>query len=384
MLGGALRGFNLLLVLAGMLVGALIIQWRWSRRCVESISIQRRLPTEAFVGKPFRVRFMLRNHSRLMPAWMMRVEETIESADQKESGIGVCAAGVIPPGKMIQSHFDCVVTRRGRYRFGPTTLMTTFPFALFSSRKFCDEPDQLHVFPELLTLVGDWQKNLISRPGGMATTGRRSGPSEGDFFGLREWQNGDNRKWIHWRTSARLDHLAVRQFEQQRRFDTCVLVDAYQPIGSPSQNGSRSDSRSHDDVERAISMAATFMIHLVGSPSNRVVLAIAAKTSDATLGTGSVSGKRQMLEMLAELLPTHRPALREAVARTLKVVGKTQDLIVVSPRPLATAMSSEPTLVDTIAPWVRRGAFRWIDVNDREVNRWVAQPTRESTPMVTS
>ena len=28
--GGAVRGFNLLLVLAAVLIGALLIQWRWS------------------------------------------------------------------------------------------------------------------------------------------------------------------------------------------------------------------------------------------------------------------------------------------------------------------------------------------------------------------
>ena len=50
MLGGALRGFNLLLVLAGLLVGTLVMQWRWSRRSVESIGVRRRLSPEAFAG----------------------------------------------------------------------------------------------------------------------------------------------------------------------------------------------------------------------------------------------------------------------------------------------------------------------------------------------
>ena len=100
MLGGALRGFNLLLVLAGLLVGALIVQWRWSRRSVESVSVQRRLPPEAFADKPFRVRYRFQNHNWFMPAWMMRVEDVIQLVGADDHAIGVCAVGVISPGQL--------------------------------------------------------------------------------------------------------------------------------------------------------------------------------------------------------------------------------------------------------------------------------------------
>ncbi len=261
-------------MLAGLLVGALIMQWRWSRRAVEAIGVQRRLPTEAFAGKPFRVRYRLHNHSQLMPVWMIRVEDKIEAIDRGERTIAVCGVGVVSANRTVVAHYDCLVTRRGRYRFGPATLMTTFPFSLFSSRQIVDEQSEFHVLPELLTLRGRWQQGLISRTGGVATTARHSGPTEGDFFGLREWQTGDSPKWIHWRTTARLSEPAVRQFEQQRRFDTCFLVDAYENGETLSEHVANNGADQRG-VELAISLAATFLVHLVGSPSNRVVLAVA-------------------------------------------------------------------------------------------------------------
>lgn len=363
MLGGALRGFNLLLVLAGLMVGTLIMQWRWSRRSVAAISLQRRMPTEAFAGKPFRVRYHLRNRSRLLPVWMIRVEDRIESSDRAQTAAAVCGVGVISPNRTVSPHYDCVVARRGRYRFGPANLETTFPFSLFKSRQIVDDHSEFHVFPELLTLRPRWQRWLLSRSGGVATTARRSGSVEGDFFGLREWQTGDSPKWIHWRTSARLTELAVRQYEQQRRFDTCILVDAHQSAdqGTAEQGA----------VELAISLAATFLVHLVGSPSNRVVLAVAGTQADAVIGGGSSEGKRRMLEMLADVVPTDQPDIDDAVRRVFHIVGHTQDLIVISPRSFDAVKQEDEALTQTISPWVRRSSFRWINVSGPEIDRWI-------------
>jgi uncharacterized protein (DUF58 family) len=360
MLGGALRGFNLLLVLAGLLVGALIMQWRWSRRSVEAISARRRLPAEAFAGKPFRVRYRLHNHSRLMPVWMIRVEDEIESVDRNDRAIAVCGVGVVSPQRTVVPHFDCVVARRGRYRLGPVVLMTTFPFSLFSSRQIVDDRAEFHVYPRTLALRGRWQQRLISRTGGVSTSTRRSGQTEGEFFGLREWQTGDSPKWIHWRTTARLAEPAVRQFEQQRRFDTCILVDAF--------DAGTADDR---DLELAISLAATFLVHLIGSPSNRVVLAVAGSETDAVIGGGSIEGKRRMLEVLADTTATDSPNVTEAANKAFQIVGTTQDLIVISPRSLETAQQADESIAPTIAHWVRRGSFRWIDVSDSSIDRWI-------------
>jgi uncharacterized protein (DUF58 family) len=257
------------------------------------------------------------------------------------------------------------MARRGRYRFGPIALMTTFPFSLFSSRQVTDDRAEFHVFPSLLTLRARWQQRLISRSGGVATTARRSGAVEGDFFGLREWQTGDSPKWIHWRTTARLGEPAVRQFEQQRRFDICILVDAFA--------GQSEVSSDEQHVELAVSLAATFLVHLVGSPSNRVVLAVAGSRADAVIGGGSTEGKRRMLELLADLRATDEPCVDQSVKQAIHIVGHPQDLIVISPRSLEQVKQADRSLADTISPWVRRGSFRWINVADATIDRWIVR-----------
>ena len=369
MLGGALRGFNLLLVLAGLLIGALIVQWRWSRRSIEAMSVKRRLPTESFAGRTFRVRYRLHNHSRFMPVWMVRVEDRIASVDEDIDAVAMCGAGVVAARRTVISPCDCLILRRGKYRFGPTRLMTMFPFALFNSEKRFDSRAEFHVFPKILTLQSRWRQRLRSRTGGVSTTARRNGPVEGDFFGLREWQTGDSPKWIHWRTTARINELAVRQFEQQRRFDTCVLVDAF-----------AADPKDAESVEAAISLAATFLVHLVGSPSNQVILAVAGKSGDAVFGGGSDQGKRRMLEVLADLVATSTPRLGEAAEKAMKMVGYTQDLIVISPRSMQSVKACDADFVAALTPWLRRGSLCWIDVS-AELDSWVCKEQPEMDPM---
>ena len=45
------------------------------------------------------------------------------------------------------------------------------------------------------------------------------------FHALREYQPGDDRRYIHWRSSAKAGRLLVRQFLDTRRSHVTVIVD---------------------------------------------------------------------------------------------------------------------------------------------------------------
>jgi len=368
MLGGAIRGLNLLLILAGIMIGALFIQWRWCRRSAEALSLRRRLPTEAFAGRPFRVRFQLTNHSRLLPVWMLRIEDRIALSGRDVRATALTGVGVVPARRTQTPSYECVAARRGRYRFGPSSAQSSFPFSLMSAGRRNDDEAFLDVYPRLLELRRGWERRLSTRPGGATASVRRGGPSEGEFFGLREWRSGDNLRWIHWRTTARLGEPAVRQFEQQRRFDTCLVVDGFEP--ETREDAAAAGVDGEEPVETAISLAATLLVHLVGSPANRVTLAVAGLETESVAGGSSAEVKRRMLGMLARLQPTPHPRLTEAVADAVASGGRIRDLIVVSPRSMPDAVAAGPDeLTRLLQGWSRRGAVRWFEVTDPNVQR---------------
>src|SRR3954468_11624559 len=115
-------------------------------------------------------------------------------------------------------------------------------------------PDRVVVYPAIGRLGRRWNDLIQADDSGQQSTRHKRGWNEGDFYALREWRNGDSRRWIHWRTSAKLGKLAVRQFEQRRSCDVVLVLDLYHPPNA-----------SNDQLaiaEAAISFAATAVVDL--------------------------------------------------------------------------------------------------------------------------
>lgn len=392
MVGGAIRGFNLPLVLAGLIVGALLMHWRLGRRTIEAIECRRRLPDEAFAGQPFTVRFLVTNHNGWLPAWLIRIDDRIQmpatpspqkaarklnfgglksmSAVARDSIVqfASCGIGRIGTRRTLAATYDCIATKRGRYEFGPLAVSTGMPLGLMIAKRSSGDTQSMYVYPKLVSLRRDWRRRLQSRSGGMSTTARRSGASDGDFFGLRSWQAGDSQRWIHWRTTARIGEPAVRQFEQQRKFDLCVLVDGYWPVSLEGSNGDTQRSKASDDFEFAVSAAAALVTHIVPTPTNRVALAVAGVHNAVVASGGTRDQLTAMLKLLADVEPSAEPDLMDAIDKVFRSIGRPQDLVVVSPRTI-------PALGEKmIAMLSGRCSMRWYAVADGSIDVLVERP----------
>lgn len=394
MVGGAIRAYNLPLVLAGLVVAALVIQWRWSRQTLLGVKLERRLPDEAFAGEPFTIRFLVTNRSGWLPAWLVRIDDAIG----QRPTIGVrswfrpwrvepvrgmttarCGLGVILSRSTLTTSYQCLITRRGRYDFGPATVSTGAPLGLMLASRPEPLPQSLYVFPRLLTLRHRWRNEFPARIGGNATAARRHGGHDGEFFGIRGWRNGDSRRWIHWRTTARIGEPAVRQYEQTRRFDLCVLVDAYLPSGiKPRGVIEPTMEPAEETLEWVISAAATLVMRLGPTPANRIGLVVAGRQTRSQASGGGREQTIAMLRQLTELSGTDAPDLAEAIRQVLRIGGKPRDLIVLSPRPSAAAPN------DLFRPFSTSTTCRWLSAADGTLGQLVAQPSAEAPqPMTT-
>jgi uncharacterized protein (DUF58 family) len=403
LIGGALRGFNLLLILAGLVVGVLIVHWRWSRRSMEDLSVKRRLPMEAFAEKPFRIGYQVQSTSRFFPSWMLCIEDCVSPqkraigthgrwsrlvhrspfASKLVNATLVCGLGFIPPRKMRAAYSDCTITNRGLYELGPIQLVSCFPFALITARKTIPITENLYVLPKLLPLKKNWNRGLTSVVGSDIDSAKRSGGERGEFFGLREWQSGDSTQLIHWRTSARTGVPAVRQFEQKRSFDVCLLLDAFSQQ-KPTLTKFQSEGLVASDellpnefmFEKAVSLTASLLCQMQKMPSSHFVLAVAEAVTNvlpgnSTRGSSELS-KQRMLRLLAQTNAVERPKLCEALTEAFQSGGRRQDLVIVSTRSMSDAIRCEPELKEAIAVWNRQNVLRWIDVRSSDFERFVA------------
>ena len=171
----------------------------------------------------------------------------------------------VPAGQSRKGAYRGRLVERGRYQFGPVRLSTRFPFGLFSRTITVGESETLIVLPRLGRLTEGWAARRLEAFAGADRRRRRAGP-EGDFYGVREWRSGDGRRLIHWRSSARLGKLVVRQFERPRSRDVAVVLDLWQPEPPAAEH--------LENVELAVSFAATVLADLCRKGGSNVYLAL--------------------------------------------------------------------------------------------------------------
>ena len=217
--------------------------------------------------------------------------------DRSRAGRGCTRKGFSPrvAGRSrARVRWEGVAPRRGRYRFRSFDLVTRSPFGLLERRVSGGDPTSIMVYPAVGQLTRRWQ--YIHREASETRRGSRHDRSiqQQEYHGLRDYRSGDSPRWIHWRTSARVGQLMVKEFEQQHEQDLTILLDPWVP-----RNRVSSDQR--EAVEEAIRFAATVCLDTCRHTGRRLLLGWTGPTPGLRQGPASVKLLHEMLEQLATL-----------------------------------------------------------------------------------
>ncbi len=229
--GAVLREVNLLVLLAGLLSAPFLWSWLWGRLSLSQVELYRVADDRVFAGEPLLVRWGISTGRWNSPAWGIVIEERWRRS-RSSSRRGERTRLVIPQawsGRTTWESYGVVFAERGELVCGPATVSTRFPLGLFESSRSMHQTRPLTVWPARGKLTPAWHHLLQRLRIGQEVPLARRGMSDGDYYGLREWRPGDSLRWIHWRTSARLDTLTVREFQQQRDESLALLVDLHDP-----------------------------------------------------------------------------------------------------------------------------------------------------------
>jgi uncharacterized protein (DUF58 family) len=113
---------------------------------------------------------------------------------------------------------------RGRYVVEEATATIDDPFGLARSEVGLAAGGSLLVYPRLVAL-----DRLFSESGAHAQDGRRlllRRPSGFDLHSVREYEQGESLRKVHWRTTARRGQLMVKELEDAPRDEIAVVLDA--------------------------------------------------------------------------------------------------------------------------------------------------------------
>ena len=375
--GAMLGEINLLLVLAGMLAGPVLFGWRSSVRATDGLEVRRKAPQGICAGDLLVTNVRLSNLRRRRGGWALVVEEEIrrESGPSSpgERAAGGKAAGEEPirprvlfpyvaAGESRIGVYRGRLARRGRYRLGPLRLSTRFPFGLFCRSITLDEIETLTVFPRLGQLTRAWAARRQEAFAGEHRRERHQG-ADGDFYGVREWRVGDSRRWIHWRTSARLGRPVVRQFEQPRHRDLAVLVDLWQPP-SPGESDL-------ENVELAVSFAATVVADLCRKGGSNLHLGAGGLSPQWITGPASAALLQEAMQGLALAEACSKDGLAVLLLQAFGRVAAGTEIVLITTR--AVDLADRSRFAAIWADPARRSAaarMQCIDASSEELTRF--------------
>ena len=174
--------------------------------------------------------------------------------DQVPASLGRPARLVVSgiPGRgTLQASYTVLPQVRGRYRIGPLAVDVTDAFALTRLQMEFDEHEDLLVTPEIEDLERSPDPSAgISFGSSRARQLFRTGE---EYYTMRQYQEGDDLRRLHWASVARTGQLMIRQDESTRRASGLVFLD----------NRAAAVGQTHTaPFERAVSVAATLGVLL--------------------------------------------------------------------------------------------------------------------------
>ena len=208
---------------------------------------------------------------------------------------------LVPPisGKGTWSEsFSVMTKRRGVINVGPARTVRMDGLGLLRRVRSWDDPILVHVHPPTVRFSFDATGMQMDVEG---VASEKLTSSDVSFHALRDYEPGDDRRAVHWPSTARFGRLIVRQFEETHRSHHMVLLDT------------RVDVWDRRSFETAVSVAAS--LALAGSGEARTV---SMHTADEWIPTGSPMA---MLDALSEMETSTRSEFAGIVRRCIMERG---------------------------------------------------------------
>ncbi len=225
--------------------------WRIGSVDVTAFPVERDAPPAFSVGRPLPVGYDWRNPLR-RPLTVV-VRETI--APQLDAPSRRVLR--LPPGGAVSESLTVRPVRRGKSTAGRLDLRLLGPWGLVWRQGRRELPWDVVVYPGLRAaairaLPSQAQRR---REAGFRTI-RRIG--EGRLFeSLKEWVPGDETRSIDWKATARRGRLMARRYEDERRQQVMIVIDAGRMLTAESAGRPRLESA----IDAALDLAHSAVQH---------------------------------------------------------------------------------------------------------------------------
>lgn len=234
---------NLLFGLFGLMIGVLLVAGFVSRFSLRRLHVRRAIPEHMIVGEPTVLTYNIANGKKYWPSIAVALGELdgCEAFMRQPYGYLLHAGA----GESVHVNVTIQPKRRGVHELNNYQIGTSFPFGFVKRAVICRQKDTIVIFPALAQV--DPRVLLLCESAENA--GARMRPRKGgadEFYGLREYRSGENPRLIHWRRSARVGDLVMREMTQVSPPRLLLVIDNF-----------RDGKIEPAQIEKALAMAAS-------------------------------------------------------------------------------------------------------------------------------
>ncbi len=206
-----------------------LLAWLWVRTSARPTELRRRTGHRELVeGGRVLVDVELRAEGGPLPA-RARLAERV-------GDLGVRDVPLQRRGHVLRGRYALDPAPRGRYRLEAAELVVDDPLGLAESRLTMERVDTLLVYPRVSTLEGLFtDSGSAGGDEGRALLHRTAGY---DLHSIREFQQGESLRRVHWRSTAKRRRLMVKELTDTPRDESAVLLDCDRSgnVGAPGHS----------------------------------------------------------------------------------------------------------------------------------------------------
>jgi uncharacterized protein (DUF58 family) len=189
-----------------------LLAWLWVRLAQGPMRLHRTVESgERLEGDDVEVELRLEHSAHLPPPSLVLVENVSRLGERRT------------PLEAKQGRYTLSRVRRGRYVFREVRAVLEDAFGLQRAEIPLAAPWALLVHPRLVEL-----DRLFTEGGTYAQDGRRlllRRPSGFDLHSVRDYEEGESLRKVHWRSTAKRGKLMVKELEDAPRDEVAILLD---------------------------------------------------------------------------------------------------------------------------------------------------------------
>lgn len=239
--------------------------------------------------------------------------------------LGEQRIGLVKHGRILRGRLSLDQLPRGRYALEEAFAVVEDPFGL--ERAVVQLPAQhaLLVLPRLVDVDTPFSESGPRAHDGKRLLMRR--PSGFDVHSVREYEEGESLRKVHWKTTARRGRLMVKELQDEPRDEVAVVLDAAAGTPGPA-------------FDAAVRAAGSLLKAQVWR-DRRAVLVITSLQEEVQRVQSYAGDWRSALESLAAAEADGRITLAAALAENGGAASRAHELALVTAR-------LEPRLVDRL------------------------------------